>query len=153
MGVALPEEARHDMGMAGDWKVVTKQVVGEVNEQGHFEEKQLNKGVHKRKIDEAEEDRIAAEGMITKKKGWGHTYKSFPGSKGTDDDDIEALLGSKKTPAIKEEESVKTEDPTKHEDDTKALHEIPTAEEAAANAEAAPVAPGVVFKKRKKIKV
>ena len=161
MGVALPEEARQDMGMAGDWKVVTKKVVGEVNEQGQFEEKQLNKGVHKRKIDETEEDRIAAEGLITKKKGWGHTYKSFPGSKGNDDDDVEALLGAKKTPEVKEESSVKKEDPMKGEEDTRTLQEIPTAEEAEANAAAAPVkqeedappAPAVVFKKRKKIKV
>lgn len=161
MGVALPEEARQDMGMAGDWKVVTKKVVGEVNEQGQFEEKQLNKGVHKRKIDETEEDRIAAEGLITKKKGWGHTYKSFPGSKGNDDDDVEALLGAKKTPEVKEESSVKKEDPVKGEEDTRTLQEIPTAEEAEANAATAPVkqeedapaAPAVVFKKRKKIKV
>lgn len=161
MGVALPEEARQDMGMAGDWKVVTKKVVGEVNEQGQFEEKRLNKGVHKRKIDETEEDRIAAEGLITKKKGWGHTYKSFPGSKGNDDDDLEALLGAKKTPEVKEESKIKTEEPVKNEEDAKTLQDIPTAEEAEAGAAAAPVkqeedapaAPAVVFKKRKKIKV
>ncbi|KAH6615336.1 U1 zinc finger domain-containing protein [Boeremia exigua] len=167
LGVALPEEARQDMGMAGDWKVVTKKLVGEVNEQGQFEEKQLNKGVHKRKIDEAEEDRIAAEGMITKKKGWGQTYKTFPGSKDNDDDDIEALFGAKKTPELKMEEveeKVKTEELVKHEEDTNPLHDIPTADDAATDAADAPVkqeedapvapaAPAVVFKKRKKIKV
>lgn len=161
MGVALPEEARQDMGMAGDWKVVTKKVVGEVDEKGQFAEKQLNKGVHKRKIDEAEEDRIAAEGLITKKKGWGHTYKTFPGSKGTDnDDDLEALFGAKKTPEIKAEETIKTEEQVKDEEDAKPLSDIPTADEAAADVIGAPVkqeddapAPAVVFKKRKKIKV
>lgn len=160
MGIALPEEARQDMGMAGDWKVVTKKVVGEVNEQGQFEQKQLNKGVHKRKIDETEEDRIAAEGLITKKKGWGHTYKAFPGSKG-EDEDLESLFGAKKVPEIKEELTVKVEEPVKDEDDAKTLQDIPTAEEAEANAAAAPIkqeedaaaAPAVVFKKRKKIKV
>lgn len=160
MGVALPEEARQDMGMAGDWKVVTKQVVGKVNEQGNFEESQLNKGVHKRKIDETEEDRIAAEGLITKKKGWGHTYKSFPGSKGKEDDDLEALFGTKKTAETNPEEKVKTEEPVKDEEKAEPLHDIPTADEAAATAAATPVkqeddapAPAVVFKKRKKIKV
>ncbi|KAJ4347629.1 hypothetical protein N0V95_005276 [Ascochyta clinopodiicola] len=160
MGVALPEEARQDMGMAGDWKVVTKKLVGEVNEQGQFEEKQLNKGVHKRKIDETEEDRIAAEGVITKKKGWGHTYKAFPGSKG-EDEDIESLFGTKSAPEVKEEPSVKAEDPVKGEETAKTLQDIPTAEEAAASTvtapvkqeEDAPAAPAVVFKKRKKIKV
>lgn len=101
--------------------------------------------------------------MITRKKGWGHTYKAFPGSKGNDDDDLEALLGAKKSqsPAIKEEDTVKTEDPVKGEEDTKTLLDIPTAEEAADDAAAAlvkqeedaPAAPAVVFKKRKKIKV
>lgn len=160
MGVALPEEARQDMGMAGDWKVVTKRVVGEVDEQGQFEAKQLNKGVHKRKIDDTEEDRIAAEGLITKKKGWGHTYKAFPGSKG-EDEDIEALFGAKKTSDIKKEDSTKMEDPVKGEEETQILQNIPTAEEAEAQAaeapvkqeEDAPTAPAVVFKKRKKIKV
>ncbi|KAF2632308.1 hypothetical protein BU25DRAFT_384178 [Macroventuria anomochaeta] len=160
MGVALPEEARQDMGMAGDWKVVTKKVVGEVNEQGRFEDKQLNKGVHKRKIDETEEDRIAAEGLITKKKGWGHTYKAFPGNKGNDDDNLEALFGAKKSPEVKEESNVKREEPVKDEEATKTLQDIPTAEEAEANAATAPVkqeedapaAPAVVFKKRKKTK-
>lgn len=163
MGVALPEEARQDMGMAGDWKVVTKKLVGEVNEQGQFEEKQLNKGVHKRKIDETEEDRIAAEGVITKKKGWGHTYKAFPGSKGGDDDDLENLFGAKKVSEVKEEADVKTEEATKCEEEMKTLQDIPTAEEAETSAstgpasvkqeEDAPAAPAVVFKKRKKIKV
>ncbi|UPX11115.1 NADPH dehydrogenase [Ascochyta rabiei] len=160
MGVALPEEARQDMGMAGEWKVVTKKLVGEVNEKGQFEEKQLNKGVHKRKIDETEEDRIAAEGVISKKKGWGHTYKPFPGSKG-EDEEIESLLGTKSTPEVKEDPSVKAEDPVKDEEAAKTLQDIPTAEEAAASAATAPVkqeedtpsAPAVIFKKRKKIKV
>lgn len=161
MGVALPEEARQDMGMAGDWKVVTKKMIGEVNEQGQFEEKQLNKGVHKRKIDETEEDRIAAEGLITKKKGWGHTYKAFPGSKGDDDDDLDVLLGTKKIPEIKEESRVKIQESIKDEDDSETLLDIPTAEEAELSAAAAPAkqeentpaVPAVVFKKRKKIKV
>lgn len=160
MGVALPEEARRDLGMAGDWKVVTKKVVGEVNEQGKFEEKQLNKGVHKRKVDETEEDRIAAEGVITKKKGWGHTYKTFPGSKG-EDEDLEGLFAAKKTPEVKTEVDIKGEEPVKGEEETKTLQDIPTAEEAEAHAAVAPVkqeedaaaAPAVVFKKRKKIKV
>ena len=160
MGVALPEEERQDMGMAGDWKVMTRKVVGEVNEQGQFEEKQLNKGVHKRKIDETEEDRIAAEGLITKKKGWGHTYKAFPGSKG-EDEDIEGLFGAKKTPEVKREDNVKIEDPVKGEEEVQTLQNIPTAEEAEAQATETPVkqeedastVPAVVFKKRKKIKV
>lgn len=161
MGVMLPDEARGDLALAGDWKTVTEEVVGEINEDGEFQASSLNKGVHKRKLDEDEEEQKAAGELITKRKGWGHTYKSFPGSKGGEDD-FESLL-AKKTPqpsapeAVKQEDGLKKEEPV--EDDTGvALQDIPTAEEAAAQAQEAAVkteedasaAPAVVFKKRKK---
>jgi hypothetical protein len=97
--------------------------------------------------------------LITKRKGWGHTYKSFPGSKGGEDD-VESLL-VKKAPqldmaSVKQEDGLKKEEPQEEEAGT-TLQDIPTAEEAAETAvkrEAdadAPAAPAVVFKKRKKI--
>jgi hypothetical protein len=161
MGVTLPDEARGDLAIAGDWKTVSHQVVGEVNEDGEFKVVVLNKGVRKRKVDEDEEEREAAGEMITKRKGWGHTYKSFPGSKGVEDD-VASLL-RKKTPQVdaaetgSEEGDVKKEEP-REEDNGKTLQDIPTAEEAEAQAaeaavkkeEDAPSAPAVVFKKRKK---
>jgi hypothetical protein len=165
MGVALPDAARGDLAIAGDWKTVSEEVVGEVNENGEFKVTTLNKGVRKRKIDEDEEEREAAGEMITKKKGWGHTFKTFPGSKGGDDD-LESLFGRKTTnserqPEVKEEsredDGVKAET---EESEAKTLQDIPTAEEANAKAaeigikkeEDAPIAPTVVFKKRKKAK-
>ena len=165
MGVALPDAARGDLAIAGDWKTVSEEVVGEVNENGEFKVTTLNKGVRKRKVDEDEEEREAAGEMITKKKGWGHTFKTFPGSKGGDDD-LESLFGRKTTnterqPEIKEEsredDGVKAET---EESEAKTLQDIPTAEEAKAKAaemaikkeEDAPIAPTVVFKKRKKAK-
>jgi hypothetical protein len=149
------------LAIAGDWKVVSE-VVGEVNADGEFKASALNKGVRKRKLDEEEEEQKAAGEMITKRKGWGHVYKSFPGSKGGEDD-VESLL-LKKTPQldaaeiIKEEEGLKKEDP-QDDSESKSLQDIPTAEEAEAEAnkadikreEDAPVAPAVVFKKRKKV--
>jgi hypothetical protein len=160
MGVALPAAARGDLAIAGEWKTVSREVVGEVNEDGEFKATTLNKGVRKRAIDEDEEEQKAAGELITKRKGWGHTYKSFPGSK-DGDDDIESLLGKKTQPDLKKEDTddgVKAE--VKGETDTQALHDIPTAEEAEAKAaeaavkkeEDAPAAPAVVFKKRKKAK-
>lgn len=162
MGVMLPDEARGDLALAGDWKTVTEEVVGEIGEDGEFKASSLNKGVHKRKLDEDEEEQKAAGELITKRKGWGHTYKSFPGSKGGDDD-FESLL-VKKAPqptaaeTVKAEEGLKKEEPLDDEAGT-ALQDIPTAEEAAAQAkeasvkteEDAPAAPAVVFKKRKKV--
>ncbi|KAF2833009.1 hypothetical protein CC86DRAFT_365003 [Ophiobolus disseminans] len=156
MGVTLPDPARTDLAIAGDWKTVSHQVVGEVTEDGAFKELALNKGVHKRKIDENEEEREAAGELITKRKGWGHTYKSFPGSKGGEDD-VESLL-RKKVPQNDSAEIVKDENGLKKEESrdepSKALQDIPTAEEAEAAAgkeEEAPSAPAVVFKKRKKV--
>lgn len=164
MGVALPDAARGDLAIAGDWKTVSEQVVGEVNEDGEFKAVSLNKGVRKRMLDEEEEEQRAAGEVITKKKGWGHTYKSFPGSK-SGGDDIESLFG-KKAPKTEPDQEIKGE--IKQEDGVKAeageeglagaLQDIPTAEEAAArNADIAvkkeegtPAAPAVVFKKRKK---
>lgn len=162
MGVALPDEARADIGLTGDWKTVKTVVVGEVNEVGDFKAAGLNKGIHKRKIDEEEEEREADGETITKRKGWGHTYKSFPGSKGAEDD-IESLL-KKKVPQrdpledAKPEDSLKKEEP-QEEETSRTLQDIPTAEEAEAQAaeaavkrhEDSPSTPVVVFKKRKKV--
>lgn len=164
MGITVPDAARGDMAIAGDWKTVSREVVGEVNEDGEFKATALNKGVRKRQIDEEEEEREAAAEIITKRKGWGHKLKAFPGSKSTDDD-IESLFGKRPVAtvqdgAVKREETeelgVKAE--VEEEVVAKSLQDIPTAEEAEAKAaesaikkeEDAPVAPAIVFKKRKK---
>ncbi|KAF2447750.1 hypothetical protein P171DRAFT_408178 [Karstenula rhodostoma CBS 690.94] len=168
MGIAVPDEARGGMALKGEWTVVKEEVVGSVGQDGEF--KALNKGVRKRKVDEAEEERELAGETITRKKGWGQTYKSLPG-KGGDDDDIEALFKKRKTD-VKDEETmskteVKEEDVVKGEAESHPLADIPTEEEAAAkqtaerDADAAAAlvqeegssgsTPAVVFKKRKKI--
>jgi hypothetical protein len=164
MGIAVGEEPRADMDTGSEWNVVREEVVGEVGADGSFK-KIANKGVHKRKLDEDEEERIAAEETITKHRGWGRTPKSLPGKGEADDEDLEALFAKVKKPDVKKEESVevKAEDNVKGEDVPSSLQDIPTEEEAAAKAsssmapealvrkeEEAP-APAVVFKKRKKI--
>ncbi|KAF2032004.1 hypothetical protein EK21DRAFT_34121, partial [Setomelanomma holmii] len=164
MGVAMPDQARQDLAIAGDWKTVSEEVVGEVNEDGEFKAVALNKGVRKRKVDEEEEEREAAGEIITKRKGWGHTFKTFPGSKGGEDD-VESLLRRKPAHtgsevSAKQEDGVKKED-SKEEESSKGLQDIPTVEEAEAQAQrfevlckeraaGAPTQPAVVFKKRKK---
>ena len=171
MGMAVPEGARGDMAAAGEWRVVSKRVVGEVGDDGEF--KPLNTGVRKRKLNEEEEEQIAAAEMITKK-GWGAAKRSFPGRRTADqDDDIEALFNTDNKPAVKRESleaetEIKEESEVKGEGELPSLQDIPTAEEATAlnideaatpdttvkkeedvPAPAAPVQ--VVFKKRKKI--
>ncbi|EAT85388.1 hypothetical protein HBI56_136110 [Parastagonospora nodorum] len=156
MGITLPDQARGDLAIAGEWKTVSTEVVGEVNEDGEFTKVALNKGVRKRKLDEEEEEQKEAGEIITKRKGWGHTYKSFPGSNGGEDD-VESLLAKKK-PQVDAAEStaggstLKKEE-TQADDVGVALQDIPTAEEAEASIkkeEDAPTAPAIVFKKRKK---
>ncbi|KAF2656505.1 hypothetical protein K491DRAFT_703960 [Lophiostoma macrostomum CBS 122681] len=162
MGVAMPQEFRGEMAMAGDWQVVSERVVGEE------EQKPLNTGVHKRKLDEDEEEQLAAGVVITKKKGWGNTFKSFPGKMSGGDDDVEVLFKKAKKSArnmdlaLKEEDALKEDDKdgVKEEGDENTVHDVPTEEEAAAakpdsksigvEEEVSP-APTVVFKKRKKI--
>ncbi|KAJ4354361.1 uncharacterized protein N0V89_006096 [Didymosphaeria variabile] len=170
MGIAVPDEARGGMALKGEWSVVKEEVVGEVGEDGEF--KALNKGVRKRKVDEEEAERELAGETITRKKGWGQTYKSLPGKGGGDDDDIEALFKRRK-PDIKDEDTelkkeVKGEDVVKGEAQLQPLADIPTVEEAAAKQkeergddaaaaalvkeeEGSGATPAVVFKKRKKI--
>lgn len=163
MGVALPDQARGDLGLAGEWKTVSEEVIGEVNEDGEFKAKALNKGIRKRKMDEEEEEQQAAGELITKRKGWGHTYKSFPGSKAAEDD-LDSLFQKKKMPQSEstgeapEADGVKKEE-SKDSEEGKSLKDIPTAEEAEAKAaldaikkeEDTPAAPAITFKKRKKV--
>lgn len=156
MGVTLPDQARGDLAIAGEWKTVSTEVVGEVNEDGEFTKVALNKGVRKRKLDEEEVEQQEAGEIITKRKGWGHTYKSFPGSKGSEDD-VESLLAKKNIHGDANESAVggstlKKEE-TQMNDIGVSLQDIPTAEQAEASIkkeEDAPAAPAIVFKKRKK---
>jgi hypothetical protein len=165
MGITVHDKPKDDTDTGGGWKVVREEVIGEVGEDGEFR-KTVNKGVHKRRLDEDEEERVVAEEIITKHKGWGRTYKTLPSKVGTDDDDVEALFSNARSRQAKEEDSVevKVEHTVKGEDVPSSLQDIPTEEEAGAakvsrvvdadalikREEDAP-APAVVFKKRKKI--
>jgi hypothetical protein len=154
MGVMVPDQMRGDMALAGEWTTVSQKVIGEDGQ-----EVKLNSGVRKRKLDEEEQERIQAEEMVTKKKGWGKTFKKFPGKGAAADDDLEGLFGNvgkkdtKTETEVKDEPEVKAEEAVKQEGAAGSLADIPTEEEAAGKAkeeEDAP-APAVVFKKRKKI--
>ena len=98
--------------MIGDWQVISEKPVGENQDQP------LNIGVRKRKVDEEEEEALAAGEIITKKKGWGQTYKKFPGSKGGADMDLDALFTMKKK-TVKNEPGVKEEPPAMKEEPPK----------------------------------
>ncbi|KAF1984785.1 hypothetical protein K402DRAFT_335921 [Aulographum hederae CBS 113979] len=118
VAVAVPEQFRPEMAMAGEWHVVSQKPVYSKREENMEDVKPEARamGVRKRKApDDDEEDAHT----ILKKKGWGATYKSYPGAKGTaDGEDLDALFaGGMAAAPIKMEEDVKTEADVKEEED------------------------------------
>lgn len=96
MGIAVPDEFRGEMAMAGDWKVISQRPVEETTS-----EDPLSVGVRKRKYEGQEEEEEAGE--VLARRGWGSTSKRYPGVNGADTPNLDALLSGVK--------SVKKEDP------------------------------------------
>ena len=98
MGVAIPEDFRREMAMAGDWETTSEALVYE-NDFMKKEEPEdvkpggLNVGVRKRKFEGQEEEEEAGEAVV--RKGWGSTIRAYPGP-GDDDGDLDTLLQSTK---------------------------------------------------------
>lgn len=133
MGVAVPDEFRGEMALAGEWQTVAVKSLASDAPSAYKDANLsasgalLNVGVRsKRKAEEEIEEEEALEALSKGEKkaprraGWGNSFKAYPGAKGGDPgDDIEALLsGAKK---VKMEE-VKTEEdadePVKKEEST-----------------------------------
>lgn len=95
--MAIPDEFRPDMAMAGEWQVTSQKIV---DEDGEKKPDALALGVRKRVLDEEEEVALEA-----KKRRWGSTYKAHPGE---DEDmgDLDALLSN----ATRKGKEVKRED-------------------------------------------
>lgn len=105
MGIAVPDEFRGDMAMAGDWKVISQKPVQETTS-----EDPLSVGVRKRKLEGQEEEEEATE--ILARRGWGSTSRRYPGALEVDALNLDALLsgakstkGEEATPGLKKEES------------------------------------------------
>ncbi|KAI4201986.1 MAG: hypothetical protein LQ350_002891 [Teloschistes chrysophthalmus] len=108
MGVAVPEDFRREMAMAGDWQTLAERPVWSESvkkEEGLLEDFKdfkpdptLNIGVRKRKHggegeEEEEEEEEATTGSVARRKGWGSVVRRYPGSAADDkDDDLDALL-------------------------------------------------------------
>ncbi|PGH01761.1 hypothetical protein GX51_05077 [Blastomyces parvus] len=88
MGVAIPEEFRRDMALAGDWEVVEETTAGSQDRAEADALAGLNVGVRKRKFEGQEEEEAAGE--IVMRKGWGSTMREFPGK--DKEEDLDALL-------------------------------------------------------------
>lgn len=85
MGVAVPDEYRGEMALAGDWQIVSQKPV-ELQTQNE-QDPSLRVGVRKRKFEGKEDGEEAGE--TVKKKGWGSTTKEYPSHV---QEDLNALL-------------------------------------------------------------
>lgn len=92
MGVAIPQEYRADMALAGEWQTLSET---KIEDREGLEGAARSIGVRKRKHegDDEEEDH-APEPLESK--GWGSRMKTYPGAQDDDDEDLDALLASTK---------------------------------------------------------
>ena len=94
MGVAIPEEFRREMAMAGDWQTLSQRaVLDDVKQEEDSKESKseiLNRGVRKRRYEGQEEDEEAEAKLA--KKAWGSTTRIYPSIGGDGDDGLDSLL-------------------------------------------------------------
>jgi hypothetical protein len=91
MGIAVPDEFRGEMAMAGDWKVISQRPVEETTP-----EDSLSVGVRKRKYEGQEEEEEEA-GEVLARRGWGSTSKKYPETSDVDTPNLDALLSGAKS--------------------------------------------------------
>lgn len=103
MGVAIPEEFRPEMALAGEWKEVVKEETPKASVTADTPAATAV-GVRKRKIDNRGEEELEER---AEKKVWGSTIRRHPGASGSDDEDLDALL--EMTTELKGKKSIKRE--------------------------------------------
>ena len=155
MGIDLPEDLKREVTGVGGWQTVSTRVIQDRSVKEEEDSKDfadLSRGVHKRKVEDDEEEH--GDDSVARTKAWGSRMKVYPGAQATDDgEDLDALLSGvkKKQLEVKKEEehSVKREEPV---EDEKPITDIPDIDAPAAPVKQeegdAAVAP-IVFKKRK----
>lgn len=108
MGVAIPEEFRAEMALAGEWQEVAQEKSSKVKKTADTPAAAAF-GVRKRKLygpgdEEAEE--------TAPRKAWGSAFRRYTGASG-DDEDLDALLET--TTDLKGKKAVKTEPKAENE--------------------------------------
>ena len=98
LGVAVPDEYRKEVAMAGDWQVMSETLLHErVKKEEEADDNKpngLNVGVRKRKLEGQEDEEEAV--MPTTRRAWGSTLRTFPGTM-DEDADLDVLLSTTST--------------------------------------------------------
>lgn len=122
MGVAIPQEYRAEMSLAGEWQTLSETKVATDDLEGTSK----SVGIRKRKH-EGDEEEEADEDVPgkTASQGWGSKLRTYPGAQDQEDDDLDALLSSNKefkktkntpTEPTPEEQKQELASPAKKED-------------------------------------
>ncbi|KAL9617245.1 MAG: hypothetical protein Q9160_007926 [Pyrenula sp. 1 TL-2023] len=91
MGIAIPDEFRADMAMAGEWKTMSEQSApSDIKSEDVSTISSQSIGVRKRKPSQEEDDQDV--GNKIGRKIWGSSVRMYPGSTSVADADVEALL-------------------------------------------------------------
>ncbi|ETN36483.1 uncharacterized protein HMPREF1541_08761 [Cyphellophora europaea CBS 101466] len=106
MGIEVPDNHRAEMAMAGDWKVVS-QATPKDNNAAQIDS--LSVGVHKRKLDEQEQEDLESGTSPSARRVWGKSVRTYPGE---DIQDLDNLLSGTIALKEKKEEDVKREPAT-----------------------------------------
>lgn len=160
LGVAVPQEYRKDLSIAGEWSTVSEtpiyhqKVKDEVKDEDDEDKPTISSfGVRKRKLDDEEDSAEAVQ-----RSNWGSTMKAYPGAK-KEEVDFDALLDTSLTSknSVKSEQADATAtDLLKKEEsqgEPPSLSTIPDVRETGLPDPSEDTsAPPVVFKKRKGIK-
>ncbi|KAK5235693.1 hypothetical protein LTR47_003166 [Exophiala xenobiotica] len=114
MGIAVPEQFRSEMAMAGDWQVSSRKMAD-----GPTPEDPLSIGIKKRKFEGQEEEEEAGETVA--RRGWGTTTRRYPGKDTADLDDLlsgtVSLKKEKPASSLKEEAKETDNSSVKQEND------------------------------------
>ncbi|KAI9768329.1 MAG: hypothetical protein M1840_004937 [Geoglossum simile] len=94
LGVAIPDEFRGEMAMAGEWQTVSERVIRQ-EESEDVKPDAHSTGVRKRKPPGEESDEENADAAT--KRSWGSSIKTYPTAEG-DTRDLDALLRNQATP-------------------------------------------------------
>lgn len=169
MGVAIPEEFRGEMALAGEWQTLSEKVIG-AEENGKQGSSATTMGVRRKRKLEGVDDEEDGDMERFVSKGWGSRTRQYPPAVSGEDDDLDALLAS--TKEIKKDKGLGSET-VADGNDKESVTQIPAGDISAAHSEevsdlkqneppidTAPATsgakaeseskvPGVVFKKRK----